>query len=65
MANKQYSAWDFIQYKLRLQRLANLPTKKKFGKMMHDLELDEEEKKELAIKVIEAGGYDVLEDDNQ
>jgi len=65
MANKSYSAWDFIQYKLRMQRLGDMPTKKKFGILMHDETIEDEEKREIAQRVMEAGGYDVLEDDNQ
>lgn len=65
MANKTYSVMDFIQFKLGQQRASALPTKLKFGELMHSDELDEEEKRELAERVLEAGGYDVLQDDNQ
>jgi hypothetical protein len=65
MANKTYSAWDFIQFKLRQQQADKLPTKKKFGELMHDEELEEDEKLAIAERVLEAGGYDVLQDDNQ
>ncbi len=64
MADRRtYSAWDFIQAKLREQKYGGLPTKEKFGELMHG-DLDDDEKREIAEKVLLAGGYDALEDDN-
>ena len=65
MANKAFTAWDFIQYKLRQQRAGQLPTKRRFGEIMQDDSMAEDEKREIAERVLMAGGYDVLEDDNQ
>ena len=65
MANKAFTAWDFIQYKLQQQRTGQLPTKRRFGEIMHDDSMTEDEKHEIAERVLMAGGYDVLEDDNQ
>ena len=45
-----------------LEELAQekLPTKLTFGEMMHDPNLSDEEKAEIARKVAEAGGYSNL-----
>lgn len=37
-------------------------TKKMFGKMIHDPNLSDEEKKRIANEVFMAGGYDALND---
>lgn len=41
---------------------SNLPTKQKFGEIMHDGTTSEEEKERILASVKEAGGYDNLED---
>lgn len=55
---------DIIARKLKLLEMKNkLPSKLKFGELMHGDELTEEQKRDLAEKVIMAGGYDGLPED--
>ena len=58
---KSFTAWDYIQMQLNRQKQNELPTKMEFGRLMHG-DLEEDEKKKIAEKVLMAGGYDALED---
>lgn len=45
-----------------MRAASSLPTKSEFGRLMHDDEVSEEEKKRILQSVEEASGYDNLED---
>lgn len=55
------SLMEYIKYMSRANKLS-CSTKKQFGKMMHDLNLSDEDKKKIAEEVFMAGGYDGLND---
>ena len=55
------SLMEYIKYMSNVNNLS-CSTKKQFGKMMHDPNLSEEEKKNIAEGVFMAGGYDGLND---
>ena len=45
-----------------MRAASNAPTKSEFGRLMHDDNVDEEEKERILKSVEEAGGYDNLDD---
>ena len=55
------SLLDFIKQASLISKMS-CTTKKMFGKMMHDPNLSDEEKRRVAHEIIMAGGYDGLND---
>lgn len=55
---------NMLEFCQRAEAAANmdLPTKEKFGELMHDDVLTDEQKWEIVRKVEEAGGYECLQD---
>ena len=45
-----------------MRATSSVPTKSEFGRLMHDDEVDEEEKQRILKSVEEAGGYDNLDE---
>ena len=55
------SLLEFIKHANLISKMS-CTTKEMFGKMMHDLNLSNEEKRRIANEVFMAGGYDGLND---
>lgn len=56
---KELSLYDFIQQQIKRE---HLPTKQKFGEIMYDDSISDEEKLELIERIEAEGGYECLAD---